>query len=37
MMRSGQLMAPGTDEERFELGLDILVRGLASFSTRTDG
>ena len=37
MARSGQLMAPGTDEERFELGLDILVRGLASFSTRTDG
>ena len=37
MMRSGQLMAPGTDEERFELGLDILVRGLASFTTRTDG
>ena len=37
MARSGELMAPGTDEERFELGLDILVRGLASFSTRTDG
>jgi len=27
----------GDDEQRFELGLDILVRGLASFTTRTDG
>jgi TetR/AcrR family transcriptional regulator, tetracycline repressor protein len=29
--RSGQMMLPGTGEERFELGLDILVGGLASF------
>jgi TetR/AcrR family transcriptional regulator, tetracycline repressor protein len=35
--RSGRMMVPGTDEERFELGLDILVRGLASFIARTDG
>jgi TetR/AcrR family transcriptional regulator, tetracycline repressor protein len=34
MARSG-LMNPGTDEERFELGLDILIRGLASFTTAT--
>jgi AcrR family transcriptional regulator len=30
--RSGQMMIPGTSEERFELGLEILVRGLASFA-----
>lgn len=32
MARSG-LLTPGTEEERFELGLDILVRGLASFTS----
>ncbi len=30
--RSGQMMIPGTSDERFELGLEILVRGLASFT-----
>lgn len=35
--RSGQMMIPGTGEERFELGLDVLVRGLASFTAGTDG
>jgi AcrR family transcriptional regulator len=35
--RSGQNLIPGTGDERFELGLDILVRGLASFSPGSDG
>jgi TetR/AcrR family transcriptional regulator, tetracycline repressor protein len=31
LARSGALMSPNTEEERFEMGLDILVRGLASY------
>jgi len=32
LARSGALMLPATEEERFELGLDILIRGLASLA-----
>lgn len=32
LARSGDLMSPDTDDERFELGLDILIRGLASYA-----
>jgi AcrR family transcriptional regulator len=30
---SGALMEPRTPQERFELGLDIIIRGIASYST----
>lgn len=32
LTRTGDLMSPGTDQERFELGLDIILRGLASYA-----
>lgn len=31
MASSGQFMQPDSDDDRFELGLDIIVRGLASY------
>ncbi|HLJ99206.1 MAG TPA: TetR/AcrR family transcriptional regulator C-terminal domain-containing protein, partial [Streptosporangiaceae bacterium] len=32
LVRTGDLMSPGTGQERFELGLDIILRGLASYA-----
>jgi TetR/AcrR family tetracycline transcriptional repressor len=31
LVRSGAFMAPGNEMDRFELGLDIIIRGLASY------
>jgi TetR/AcrR family tetracycline transcriptional repressor len=35
MTRTNQFMTSGTDEERFELGLDIIVKGLATYADHT--
>jgi TetR/AcrR family tetracycline transcriptional repressor len=34
MTRSGQFMRPSSDEERFNLGLDIIIAGLAAYAGR---